>query len=69
MSNTNMQAIQDQDYGGPEVLVLKRAPRLQPKADQILIGLCAFPFGRSSTGTGIEPNGSWTQAYHFANWK
>lgn len=41
MSNTTMQAIQAQDYGGPEVLVLERAPRPEPNADQVLIQLKA----------------------------
>jgi NADPH:quinone reductase-like Zn-dependent oxidoreductase len=41
MSNANMQAIQAQDYGGPEVLVLAQAPRPEPNADQILIRLKA----------------------------
>jgi NADPH:quinone reductase-like Zn-dependent oxidoreductase len=41
MSNTTMQAIQAQDYGGPEVLVLKQAPRPEPNADQVLIRLKA----------------------------
>ena len=41
MSNTTMQAIQAQDYGGPEALVLERAPRPEPNADQVLIRLKA----------------------------
>ena len=41
MSNTTMQAIQAQDYGGPEVLVLEQAPRPEPNADQVLIQLKA----------------------------
>jgi NADPH:quinone reductase-like Zn-dependent oxidoreductase len=41
MSNTTMQAIQAQDYGGPEVLVLEQAPRPEPNADQVLIRLKA----------------------------
>jgi NADPH:quinone reductase-like Zn-dependent oxidoreductase len=36
-----MQAIQAHDYGGPEVLVLERAPRPEPNADQVLIRLKA----------------------------
>jgi NADPH:quinone reductase-like Zn-dependent oxidoreductase len=39
MSNATMQAIQAQDYGGPEVLVLKQAPRPEPNDDQVLIRL------------------------------
>src|SRR5215211_7139025 len=39
--NATMQAIQAQDYGGPEVLALKQAPRPQPDADQVLIRLKA----------------------------
>jgi hypothetical protein len=30
MSNVAMQAIQAQDYGGPEVLALRQAPRTNP---------------------------------------
>jgi len=41
MSNTTMQAIQAHEYGGPEVLVLERAPRPKPNADQVLIHLKA----------------------------
>ena len=41
MSNTTMQAIQAQDYGGPEVLVLERASHPEPNADQVLIQLKA----------------------------
>lgn len=41
MSSATMQAIQAQDYGGPEVLVLEPAPRLDPNADQVLIRLKA----------------------------
>ena len=41
MSNTTMQAIQAQDYGEPEVLVLEQAPRPEPNADQVLIRLKA----------------------------
>jgi NADPH:quinone reductase-like Zn-dependent oxidoreductase len=41
MSNTIMQAIQAQDYGGPEVLALKQAPRPEPNPDQVLIRLKA----------------------------
>src|ERR671931_335106 len=41
MSNTTMQAIQAHDYGGPEVLKLEAAPRLEPNADQVLIRLKA----------------------------
>jgi NADPH:quinone reductase-like Zn-dependent oxidoreductase len=41
MSNATMQAIQAHDYGGPEVLALKRAPRPEPNADQVLIRLKA----------------------------
>lgn len=36
-----MQAIQAQDYGGPEVLALKQVPRREPNADQVLIRLKA----------------------------
>jgi NADPH:quinone reductase-like Zn-dependent oxidoreductase len=36
-----MQAIQANDYGGPEVLALKQAPRPEPNADQVLIRLKA----------------------------
>jgi NADPH:quinone reductase-like Zn-dependent oxidoreductase len=36
-----MKAIQAQDYGGPEVLVLEQAPRPEPNADQVLIQLKA----------------------------
>src|SRR5215208_20037 len=39
MSNVTMQAIQAQDYGGPEVLALKQALRPEPNADQVLIRL------------------------------
>ena len=39
--NTIMQAIQASDYGGPEVLALKQAPRPEPNPDQILIRLKA----------------------------
>ena len=39
--NITMQAIQVQDYGGPEVLALKQAPRPEPNADQVLIRLKA----------------------------
>jgi NADPH:quinone reductase-like Zn-dependent oxidoreductase len=39
--NVTMQAIQAHDYGGPEVLALKQAPRPEPNADQILIRLKA----------------------------
>jgi NADPH:quinone reductase-like Zn-dependent oxidoreductase len=39
--NATMQAIQAQDYGGPEVLALKQAPRPEPNADQVLIRLKA----------------------------
>jgi NADPH:quinone reductase-like Zn-dependent oxidoreductase len=39
--NTTMQAIQANDYGGPEVLALKQAPRPEPNADQVLIRLKA----------------------------
>ena len=41
MSNTTMQAIQANDYGGSEVLVLEQAPRPEPNADQVLIRLKA----------------------------
>ncbi len=41
MSNTTMQAIQAQDYGGSEVLVLEEAQRPEPTADQVLIRLKA----------------------------
>ena len=41
MSNTTMQAIQAQDYGGSEVLVFEQAPRPEPDADQVLIRLKA----------------------------
>ena len=41
MSNTTMQAIQAQDYGGPEVLVLEQALRPEPNANQVLIRLKA----------------------------
>lgn len=41
MSNATMQAIQAHDYGGPEVLALKQAPRPEPNADQVLIRLKA----------------------------
>jgi len=40
MTNT-MQAIQARDYGGPEVLILERAPHPKPDADQVLIRLKA----------------------------
>lgn len=41
MSNETMQAIQAQEYGGPEVLQLKQAQRPEPDADQVLIHLKA----------------------------
>lgn len=41
MSNPTMQAIQLQNYGGPDVLVLQQAPRPEPNADQVLIRLKA----------------------------
>jgi NADPH:quinone reductase-like Zn-dependent oxidoreductase len=41
MSNATMQAIQAGDYGGPEVLAIKQAPRPEPNADQVLIRLKA----------------------------
>jgi NADPH:quinone reductase-like Zn-dependent oxidoreductase len=41
MSNETMQAIQAQNYGGPEVLQLKQASRPEPDADQVLIRLKA----------------------------
>ena len=41
MSNPTMQAIQAQDYGGPDVLVLQQAPLPEPNADQVLIRLKA----------------------------
>jgi len=41
MSNKTMQAIQAQDYGGPEVLVLDQAQLPQLNADQVLIKLKA----------------------------
>ena len=41
MSNATMKAIQAQDYGGSEVLVLEQAPLAEPKADQVLIRLKA----------------------------
>ena len=41
MSNTTMQAIQAQEYGGPEVLKLEQAQRPEPEADQVLIRLKA----------------------------
>ena len=41
MSNGTMQAIQAQDYGGPEVLALNPALRPEPNADQVLIHLKA----------------------------
>src|SRR5215211_6876133 len=39
--NVTMQAIQAQDYGGPDVLALKQAPRPEPNDDQVLIRLKA----------------------------
>lgn len=39
MTNTTMQAIQVQDYGGLDVLVPQQIPRLEPNTDQILIRL------------------------------
>src|SRR5919109_725910 len=39
--NAIMQAIQANDYVGPEVLALKQAPRPEPNADQVLIRLKA----------------------------
>jgi NADPH:quinone reductase-like Zn-dependent oxidoreductase len=39
MSNATMQAIQANDYGGPEVLAVKQAPRPEPNPDQALIRL------------------------------
>jgi len=41
MSNTTMKAIQANNYGGPEVLVLEQASRPEPNADQVLIRLKA----------------------------
>src|SRR5262245_27752502 len=41
MSNTTITAVQAHDYGGTEVLVLKRAPQPEPNADQVLIQLKA----------------------------
>ena len=41
MSDKTMQAIRAHDYGGPEVLVLEQAPRLEPKADEVLIRIKA----------------------------
>ena len=37
MSNVIMQAIQAQDYGGPEVLQLGPVPRPEPQANEVLI--------------------------------
>ena len=39
--NNTMQAVQAQDYGGPEVLALQQMPRPEPDADQLLIRLKA----------------------------
>jgi NADPH:quinone reductase-like Zn-dependent oxidoreductase len=39
--NSTMKAIQASDYGGPEVLALKQAPRPEPNPDQVLIRLKA----------------------------
>src|SRR6187455_2723551 len=41
MSDTVMQTIQAQDYGGPEVLVPTQVPLPEPNADQVLIQLKA----------------------------
>lgn len=41
MSNTTMQAIRANNYGGPEVLALKQAPRPEPNNDQVLVRLKA----------------------------
>ena len=41
MSDTVMQTIQAQDYGGPEVLVPTQVPLPEPNADQVLIQLRA----------------------------
>ena len=41
MSDTVMQTIQAQDYGGPEVLVPAQVPLPEPNADQVLIQLKA----------------------------
>lgn len=41
MSNSVMQTIQAQDYGGADVLVLTQAPIPKPNADQVLIQLKA----------------------------
>jgi NADPH:quinone reductase-like Zn-dependent oxidoreductase len=41
MLNATMQAIQAQDYGGPEVLVLEQVPRPEPNDGQVLIRLKA----------------------------
>ena len=37
MADQTMQAIRYHDYGGPEVLVLERAPRPEPKAGEVLV--------------------------------
>lgn len=41
MPDVTMQAIQAQDYGGPEVLTLTQVPRPEPNDDQVLIRLKA----------------------------
>lgn len=41
MSDSMMQAVRFHEYGGPDVLVLERAPRPQPQADQVLMRVLA----------------------------
>src|SRR3989304_836311 len=41
MSTLTMQAVRFHDYGGPEVLMLDRAPRPRPQADQVLMRVLA----------------------------
>jgi NADPH:quinone reductase-like Zn-dependent oxidoreductase len=54
--NRTMQAIQAQDYGGPEILALNQVPRPKPAADQLLIRLKA---------AGVNPVDSKVQSGKF----